>query len=108
MIQIADFVAYMIQKILFPKDFEIVCRIARRRDECEQVGDCGCSADLFEKMTVFQELSQGDEVDRFVRLAHIYQHREDPRVRWMMEVFLADLLLNALVQHPSRRKKDRA
>jgi hypothetical protein len=26
----------------------------------------------------------------------------------MMEVFLADLLLNALVQHPSRRKKYRA
>ena len=90
------------QEILFAKDLEIICRVARRRHECEQVSDGGGSADLFEKMTVLEELGQRDEVDRLVRLAHIDQHREDPRVRGMMEVFLADLLLNALVQHPPR------
>jgi hypothetical protein len=96
------------QKILFAKDFQIVCGVAGSRNECEQVGDRGCSADLFEKMAVLQELGQGDKVDGLARLAHIHEHGEDPGMSRMMKVFLADLLLDALVQYASRRKKDRA
>ena len=94
------------QEVLFAKDFPIVGGVARRGNECEQVGDRGRAADLLEKVAVLQKLCQRNQVDRFAGLAHINQHREDPRVSWMMEVFLADLMLDALVQDPPRRKKD--
>ena len=44
-------------------------------------------------------------VDRLVRLTHVDQNAEDPCVGRMLEILLADLLLDTLVEHTPRRQQ---
>jgi len=80
--------------VLLPHDVDVVLGVGGGGEEGLEIGQISRPSDLLQQVPVRKGLSDGDQVDRTVLLPEILKDSIDRPMGGMMEVLVADPLLN--------------